>query len=408
MLKVRPKSIIILVALFTLCTCIDPYSPKLGAYQSLLVIDGLITDANTSYTVKLSKTFKEQNSIPLTVTDATVYITDNAGNSNYFINKGKGIYKTDSIQFEGVIGRTYILHVSTNEGNEYESKPCPMQSVPDIDNVYFAKDQELTNNGTQSQEGIRIFLDSKTGEGSQNYRWTFEETWKFKVPTPKKFDYINDSTIVPVDVIKEYCWKSRISNEILVYSNYSGEAGPVKKEPIYFIGTDQSDRLLIKYSILVKQYSISKEEFDFWNNMKQIDASGGDIFAKQPFSVSSNLYNINNSSEQVLGYFQVSAVKEKREEISFSDIGNLNLPVYHYPCARIEMAPKDYPWPPYSAPLTWDDLYEMYTTSGYAFCEPIYNPGTFVLQKMVFSLPLCANCELTGSLKKPDFWVDLK
>ena len=407
MLKVGPKSIIILVAVFILCTCIDPYSPKLGAYQALLVIDGLITDANTSYTVKLSKTFKEQNSIPLTVTDATVYITDNAGNSNYFINKGKGIYKTDSIQFEGVIGRTYILHVSTNEGNEYESKPCLMQSVPDIDNVYFAKDQELTNNGTQSQEGIRIFLDSKTAEGSQNYRWTFEETWKFKVPTPKKFDYINDSTIVPVDVIKEYCWKSRISNEILVYSNYSGEAVPVKKEPIYFIGTDQSDRLLIKYSILVKQYSISKEEFDFWNNMRQIDASGGNIFAKQPFSVSSNLYNINNSSEQVLGYFQVSAVKEKREEISFSDIGNLNLPVYHYPCARIEMAPKDYPWPPYSAPLTWDDLYEMYTTSGYAFCEPIYNPGTFVLQKMVFSLPLCANCELTGSVKKPDFWIDL-
>ena len=110
MLKVGHKSIIILVAVFTLCTCIDPYSPKLGAYQSLLVIDALITDANTSYSVKLSKTFKEQNSTPLTVTDATVYITDDEGNSSHLVNKGNGIYKTDSIQFEGVIGRTYILH----------------------------------------------------------------------------------------------------------------------------------------------------------------------------------------------------------------------------------------------------------------------------------------------------------
>ncbi len=42
MLKPGPKSIFILIAVFVLCTCIDPYSPNLRGYDSLLVVDGPI------------------------------------------------------------------------------------------------------------------------------------------------------------------------------------------------------------------------------------------------------------------------------------------------------------------------------------------------------------------------------
>lgn len=112
MLKVGPKSIITLIAVFTLCTCIDPFSPKLNGYESLLVVEGLITDANSSNTVRLSRTFQDQNSIPFGVSDATVSVTDDAGNSSYLINMGGGIYKTDSLVFKGMIGRTYTMHIS--------------------------------------------------------------------------------------------------------------------------------------------------------------------------------------------------------------------------------------------------------------------------------------------------------
>src|SRR5664279_681103 len=111
MSKMRSRSIISLVAVFTLCTCIDPYSPKLIGYESLLVVDGLITDANSSNTVRLTRTFKYQNSNLLPVSDAAVSITDDEGNSNNLINKGNGIYKTDSTVFKGVAGKTYSLHI---------------------------------------------------------------------------------------------------------------------------------------------------------------------------------------------------------------------------------------------------------------------------------------------------------
>jgi hypothetical protein len=411
MLKLSRRSIFILIAVLALYTCIDPYSPKLTGYDSLLVVDGLITDSNSSYTIKLSQTFQDQNSIPPVVSDATLFITDDANNKSFLINKGGGIYKTDSLIFKGSIGRTYILHILTHEGEEYQSEPCLMHSVSDIDSVYFEKEQRVINNGTQTLDGLGIYLDSKEGDSEQYYRWTYDETWKFKVPYPTKYVFNPDDftcSLIPGDLVKEYCWKNRKSDEILIRSVYSGESQQIKKEPVLFIASGQSDRLMQQYSVLISQYSISQEEYDFWNNLKQVNEGGGDIFARQPFSVISNIHCINNPSERVLGYFQVAAVKQKRKYILFSEIAGLGLPNYNYSCTAREASPGEFQIP--GGPLfTWADLYSLFCEIlPYSFVGPKYLPSSDTLDKLVFTLnKQCANCELTGSRKKPDFWVDL-
>jgi hypothetical protein len=413
MLRSGLKSLSALAIVLFLCTCIDPYSPKLSGYASLLVVDGLVTDANSSYSVRLSRTFQEQTGSSYNISDAEVSISDEAGTINDLHHAGNGIYKTDSLTFRGAAGKTYILHIHTHEGEEYQSEPCLMQSVADVDNVYFSRDQEFTNNMTQTQEGVSIFLDSKEGDIDQYYRWAFTETWKYKVPNPKRFNFNPaDSSITLVSDVKEYCWKSRKSTDILIRSIYSGEINRIKRQPICFIAADKSDRLLLQYSILVNQYSISKKEYDFWNNLRQVNESGSDIFAKQPFTVISNINNINNPGERVLGYFQVSAVKEKRMNISFNDIKTMNLPLYHYPCERIIKSPADFQ-KVFGPKITWDYVYGIYcVTSDYYFVEPIYAAGATTsskasLEKMVFARPECANCELTGTRQKPDYWVEL-
>src|ERR1035437_4966883 len=100
------KAGILLAIVFIVCTCIDPYTPKLKGYDSLLTVDALITDANTSCIVKLTRTMQNQNEIPPAVSDAIVILTDNEGNTSTLINAGRGIYKTDSIEFKGTVGRT--------------------------------------------------------------------------------------------------------------------------------------------------------------------------------------------------------------------------------------------------------------------------------------------------------------
>jgi hypothetical protein len=414
MLKVKHKYIIALFALFLLSTCIDPYSPQLKGYSSLLVVEGLITDANTSYTVKLSRTFQVQNSMPSLVSDAIVFITNDAGGNSNLINRGNGIYKTDSTQFNGIPGRTYVLHIRTSDGVEYESDACLMQSVPDIDSIYFAKDDQVINNETQTQDGISVYLDSKEGDNNQYYRWEYEETWKFKVPSPKKFNYIKTADpenpiFMPVTDVKEFCWKNSQSGEILIRSISEGQPKKISKQPVIFIATGESDRLLLQYSILVKQYSVSKNEYDFWNNLKQINEIGGDIFAKQPYTILSNIKNINNPKERVLGYFQVSAVSQQRKYILYRDVALMGLPFYSYPCNTLKL---DLLYLPQGClncpPPTWDDLYwHLSIALDYTFTEPIYNNVSDVLLYLVFARPECANCELTGTSKKPDFWVDL-
>jgi len=399
------KSIYVLAVIFTLCTCIDPYSPKLKGYDSLLVVNGLITDENAAYTITLSKTLQDQNAIPVVVSDASVYITDETGNSSYLNSMGGGIYKTNSVDFRGVIGKSYTLHITTHEGNEYQSTPCIMQSVPDIDSVYFARDEETVNNGTESQTGLMIYLDSKPGDNNVFYRWSFEETWKFKVPFPKRFNYIDSAHIFRIDNVHEICWKSNKSGDILIKSVYPGQNPRIEKEPILFISSDKSDRLMIEYSVLVKQYSLSKDEFNFWDNLKKVNETGGDIFASQPFEVISNIHNINNPDEKVLGYFQVSAVKQKRKYILFQDMVNLQLPFFHYDCKSIARGPQDYPAT--DPPWTFDVVYNGFPpTSGYIFVEPIIDPATNMLERLVFTTFECANCELSGSSARPDFWID--
>lgn len=409
MLRTRLRSFLILLTIVTLCTCIDPYDPQMKGYESLLVVEGLITDENASYEVKLSRTMQTGNSIPERVSDATLYITDETGSRSDLENLGNGLYKTDSTLFRGAVGKTYTLHITTGDGRNYASEPCVMLPVPDIDSVYYEKEEEITDNQNETQKGIRIYLDSKGGGISNQYlRWQFEETWKFRVPMPKKFNYINDTTILPVNEINEFCWKHQKSSEILVNSIPPGEGNFIKKEPVFFIASDKSDRLSIQYSILVKQFCISKKEYDFWDNLKQVNESGGDIFDSQPFPVISNIYNIDQPEERVLGYFQVSGVKQKRIFITFGELLKYDLPFYFDGCERSEVCPDDFPVPPWASPFTFDYIYAMFDRDPkYAFVEPIYEIGTRILSKLVFTTVECSDCELRGTSLKPDFWIDL-
>jgi len=413
MFKLKYRALITLILIFVLCMCIDPYKPKLTEYESLLVVDGLVTNANSSYTVRLSRTFQELNAGPSMVTDASVFLKDDKGTIINLINNGNGTYKTDSTIFRGITGRTYTLHVLTRENEEYESEPCTMLPVADIDSIYIERGQKLVNNETETQDGVSIYLDSKGDVNNRYYRWSYDETWKFKVMYPKKYDYVknpkdpNNPFFRPVQDVQEICWKHIPTNDILIRSIAEGQNAQITKQPIFFIATEKSDRLLIQYSILVKQYSVSKDEYDFWNNLTKVNETGSDIFARQPYGVLSNIHNVKNRDERVLGYFQVSAVTQKRKNISYRDVALMGLHFFSYPCKTWEFEPHDFDTPCMCPPKTWDDVYwYLCIVSDYTFIEPKYDPFLKDLTKMVFTRVECSDCSLAGSHTKPDYWDD--
>jgi hypothetical protein len=381
--------------------CIDPFSANLKGVESLLVVNALLTNENRSYTVDLSRTRQTQDTEPVMVSGAHVSIRDKNGHSSTLYETRAGIYKTDSLLFQGETGNSYILYIKTPDGTEYESDPCIMYPVKQIDTIYFNEDQEFQNNGSVIQDGIRIFIDSENNGDGKYLRWIYNEWWKFSIPTPKRYDYINEHTIPAIDQIKQVCYCYNESDEIIIHSTESAQSNRIEKEPILFIASGMSDRLLIQYSIEIKQLSLSETEYQFWEQMKLINESGGDIFEKQPFSIVSNIHNKNNPDEPVLGYFQVSAVEKKRIYITREDIAGLDIPVYTYDCEKLAVGPDDFP------SMTFDKIYAYFTEPGAYFIGPVYGPFGG-LEKLVFASPACADCTVRGSLTKPDFWIDLE
>ncbi len=183
--------LILCILVISLTTCIDPYILDLDEYESLLVVDGMITDEAVSHAIKLSRTFQNEETLPVLVSNAEVSVRDENGNITVFQEKENGIYKSDSTQFTGRIGGTYILHIKTEDGLEYESGSCTMTEVPGIDSIYYAADSEFFNNGEDEEKGLRILLDaSNQNEVCKYFRWEFEEVWQFQIPYPVRYKYL--------------------------------------------------------------------------------------------------------------------------------------------------------------------------------------------------------------------------
>lgn len=395
------KQILLLFTVLAFATCIDPYNPNLKGREALLVVDGLLTNENRSYSVLLSRTSAIQNGDPVKVTGAQVLITDEEDNSYGLTEVSPGLYRTDSLLFRGEPGKTYVLHIVTGEGTEYLSDPSTMYPVDPIDTVYYMKDQEISSDKNEILDGLRIFLDSENSGRGKFFRWTWDEWWKFSVPNPKRYNYVDRFTVEEVDTLKQVCWAHDGTGKILIRSAEFSQSGRIEKEPILFIASSGSDRLLMRYCVVVKQLSLSPVEYLFWEQLRETNESGGEIFDKQPFSLAGNVHCISNPEEVVLGYFQVSAVSEKRLYISPSAIKDLGLPEYQYDCERVEIGPADYPY----ANTTLDKIYDSYTSTGFVFIEPVYDMRLNII-KLAFTSPACALCTHRGSLRKPYFWVE--
>ena len=417
------KRIFAFIILVAAVSCIDPYNLNLKGYKSLLVVEGLVTNENSSYKIKLCRTTSSDSSVPEKVTDANVYISDGDGAKTHLQNCGNGYYKTDSTSFTGVVGQKYTLQILTGDGKEYKSEECIMFPVPAIDTIYYEKGEEISGSLGESIKGIKIYLNSGSAAGMNKFfRWTFEETWKFFLDSPPLYQCIivDDTTLSfeEVPVVKETCWKKNKSGNIVTYSILAGQPEYIDKQEIQFIASSKSDRLTHQYSILVKQYSISEKEYDFWNNLKKVSETGGDIFDSQPYLVISNIHNVNDANEMVLGYFEVSAVSQKRIFITAHELDTLNLPHYKSDCVEYVKSPDD--WPPSSSmgsSPTWIEIYHMFMDSGdFTFVRPVLKSGDILggpvgqskLLKLVFATNVCSVCEYSGVSAKPDFWVDLE
>jgi hypothetical protein len=378
----QSRIIIILLLLFIVNNCTIPFTPEVAEDQSLLVVEGLVTDQLAPNRVKLSTSRPlSETASSKPVTGCSVSISDDTGNTFNLSEKDNGVYETDSTVFRGAIGRTYTLHISRNNGSfNYESTPMQMIPVPPIDSIYYEK--EVVTEAHEGWFGIdacQIFLDTHDPLHKTNYyRWTFSETWVLRLlfPVPNMTCYVSEET-----------------KKVNVKSTASMEEPKIIKHPINFI-SNLTDRLKVRYSILVKQYSINEQEFTYWDKANDFINQVGGLYDVIPSYIPNNLSRVGFPEEKVLGYFSVSAVSSKRIFIP-GDLegGDFKGIVDQYPnCID------DTIWGEYDPPAL--NLTEWVL---------IDHPAEEGPRMRVLSYRKeCADCTTRGTTVKPEFWVDAK
>ncbi len=370
-----------LFALFFLLIagCITQFIPETDENQELIVVEGLITNRPGQNTIKLSKSLPiGKSSVKNPLKGCKVTITDDVGNSFMLSESKAGIYMTDSAAFTGVIGRKYILHIQTNNATSnhysYESVATEMKPVPPIDSLYYEK-VIIAEAGedTQLKEGCQIYLNTHDQENQcKFYRWSFSETWKF---------------ILPYFVPNRICWITNNSDVINIKNTSVLAEDRIDRYPLNYI-SNETDRLALRYSILVNQYSLNEDEFNYWEKLKNVTENVGSLYDITPSSIQGNINCIEAPAEKVLGYFSVSSVTSKRIFIDETFSGLVNP---YKECASDTIFGSG---PiPYLNELTW--IIEE---------NPIARPPF----RVITVHKGCADCTVRGSTTEPAFWNEEK
>lgn len=396
-MKFANKILLLFIGLFAV-SCVDPYQLESNTFEEALVIEATLTNQLKYQEVKISKTFKLEETLPTIVTDAEVSISDDLGNT-YGFTASNGLFVSNS-PFQAVTGRNYKLRIVSG-GKIYESSAEILSESQPIESVTTS---EESKNG---ERGVQIKVNSVDPTGnSKYYRYSYEETYKVIAPYWSEYVAVieqdaeygmsiaDEIFLVPHTYEARTCYSTAYSTDLYLTKTVGLSEDRVQDFPIRFIKV--TDPIIQnRYSINVIQYVQSLAAYTFYETLAELSAAGENIFSQnQPGFFYGNISSVSNPSDKVIGFFEVSGVAEKRIFFNFEDVfPNDVLPPFLFDCEIIELDSTAFgPGNRQGATLRTALLNRKALYYTHAF--PIY----FVVR------PECADCTTFSSNVIPSFW----
>lgn len=368
------KVVYLLLLLAVFAGCKKLYNPTLvkntGNY---LVVEGVINTGNDSTIFTLSRTVAvEAKSVANPVTDAVVTVESEQNGSWPLTYLGAGRYGAPALNLSTAL--RYRLRVKTADGLQYLSDLVTVQQTPPIDSVgYLAK-----------SDGIQVYVSTHDpANKTRFYRWSYEETWIFSTEYQSFFLVDTIAHKIVLRQSNQYvltCFGNDISTNIFVFSTAPLSKAVVYQNPLIDIAYT-SEKLEKKYSILVRQYGMTAEAYDFYTRLKLNTEQIGGIFDPQPSRLISNIHCVSDTSQVVIGYITAANEQTKRIFLT-SDIRPKGVTtIYPYQCGLDSAGASFFFIPPY------DNVPIAPATSGY-----------------LYSSRECVDCTLRGTTVTPPFW----
>jgi len=401
---------IIFLLSISVLSCVEPYSPKTDVYENILVVKAELTNILEKQKVTLSRANRLEIDTLLTETNAIVFIKDELNNIYSFTESNElGVYLSNE-EFKAIPNTAYTLHISTVGGEEFESRAEYLTPSTQITNLYA--EMLMTNEGVT---GVQIYVDSEKEDlGDAGYiRYEFEET--FKVVTPNSINKTMEiGEIIFLNYCRHYkttftthippkpnvCYTSLSQTKILQINIKENTVDAVLNFPIRFIPPEELHMLKEKYSIIVKQYSQSKDAYSFYKILDRLSSQESLLSEYQMGFVQGNMFP-KKINDKVVGFFDVTSIATKRIFFNFESL-DMDEPPYFFPCTYWTLnyrdCRKERPLIEYygvDVVPPWDVI-TFQLLEGYPYKAPI----------ITFVNPECGDCSKFSNPLKPDFWED--
>jgi hypothetical protein len=382
-------ALINVIAVALLTTCVERYHPdEMYLRKDILVINAHITDEPGIQTIEISRSSHIELPGFQPELDCYIHLLREDGESREFgTSERPGFYTAELDTAFLRMGMLFQLQVITQNGNEYQSDFDKLRPVPAIDSIYYEVETMTYSGEDNSVPGIRFYVDFTYDDEAYEYiRWELTETYEFHNPSMDAFIHINRRTVRPLEGVmnSRICY---LTHDLLAVHSLSTKHlsfGSFSKSFDFVFNDKIEQKLLYKYSLLVRQYSVGPEGFHYWHELGQNSQEQGQLFDKQPALLKSNICNIDDENEKVLGFFTMSGVQEAR---AFAEnIPGLDNSPYAYYCLPVDNGPG-------SGSPTYFPSY---------FARATYDGATVYAQVNHH----CVDCrEYKGSTElKPDFW----
>lgn len=388
---------IALAGLTLVNSCKKAYEPNIvNDDLRLLVVEGVLNSGNDSTFINISRTVKlDQGTGINPEKNAQVSVESESGTTYQLEEKNDGEYVAGALPIDPTA--KYRLQIKTADGKTYLSTYEEVKVNPEIDNISYDK----------KSDGLRININ--THDASNNaryYRWHYEETWEFNTSF-KSFYKSNGDTVLGRDMVNDdiyHCWSDDKSRAILLGSSAKLSQDIIKDAQLTSIPAE-SEKIGVKYSILVKQYALTKNAFEFWQNLKKNTEQLGTIFDPQPSQIKGNITSESDPNEVVIGYFSICNVTQKRSFIDKSQLMSYNTKPFYPDCEQdsILLARED----PLRGLINEENKYFNINkgASGPSLIptDALYGLGGKIIGHFG-TPPKCTDCTLRGTKRRPDFW----
>jgi len=289
--------------------------------------------------------------------------------------------------------------------------PSQLPQETQIDELFTLR--ETNSDGI---DGVTIYVNSFDPSGnSRSYRYEFDETYLIIAPfanSPEEVVILSDTppysinrsvTTQPKTKEGRVCYNTLTNNNIIQTQTIGLQEDRVSRFPIHFI-SNTNPIIRDRYSINVRQYVQTLEAFNYYKVLNELSSSENVLSQKQPGFINGNIIAIGDSSEKVVGYFDITSVSSKRLFFNYRDV---------FP--DVPTRPRYFSECTLESPLIVDDsdpnkspLIDKIKSDDIKHVETItdlfgnINPRTPYL---MVNKP-CGDCTAIGTNVKPDFWIE--